>query len=123
MRIGRAARWQETYLYRDRLRVCRPLDEVGAFIWREVPSLLEVPCYLSSRGQSGGASLAVPRDALADRHQIEATWLLFCAKGHDLRAGDLLYITHEGETHRYLAGAPHRYGFFQQLLVYRREEA
>ena len=120
------ARWNRVHLYEDSFSVWRAVERDGGQCYLPVAALTELPCRLSVRGRSTLGSTGrqdSPKDSRSDRNPVEQLHQLFCDNAHALRAGDVVRVTHGGVSTEYVAGTPCRYPFFQQLLLYQREEA
>ena len=121
--------WNRDLLYEDTFCLYRShweeTDHTQVFVQDSAASIMNAPCYLSrGKGSLGmNSRMDQPQKTAAERNMEERVLVLFCDLKYDIAIGDLLRVTHQGEVYEVIAGAPHKYSLFQELLVYRRDDA
>lgn len=121
--------WNQALFYEDTFSLyASHWQEEGnstVFLQDTVASIEDAPCYLSKGKSTLGAGIHMdqPKKTGRERNTEERVLLLFCDPQYDIAIGDLLRITHQGETKDYTAGAPQKYPLYQEALVYAKNDA
>lgn len=121
--------WNEDLIYKDTFSLYasywQETQDVPVFVREGAASIVDAPCYLSKGKSTLGTGMRMDQpQKIGDHHNSEERVLvLFCDTCHTIAIGDLLKITAEGVTRDYVAGAPHRYPLYQEVLVYCKGDA